>query len=123
MARATSSKAHSSKANAQRARTRAHRSTIAQRNRTSLSLFRQLTHPRSLRDFHQSRILTKREATKGALSPFSGFNRAIQSVLDYPQKVCRARKERRQVLFALNKTGAGSRARTHRMTTDSKVRC
>lgn len=119
----SSSKAHSSVANAQRVRfARAQRVTISRRNRTPLSLFRQLTHSPELRDFHEKRILRKREAPQGVFSPFTNFlHRAILDIDEYPRRVCRARKERRQVLFALGKQGGNHKPPRHNL--DSKVRC
>lgn len=40
----------------------------------------------------------------------------------YQEEVCRARKEKRQVLFATRKTGKGSSAKK-RFSINSKVRC
>lgn len=120
MSKAASPKSHSAR-NAKRAILRAHPRAISRRNRSSLSLFRSLTHSPELRDFHTKRIL-QREATKGVeAGPFLGFLRAIQQLDDFPQKVCRARKERRQVLFALGKQGGNHKP--PRYTINSKVRC
>lgn len=122
MSRQSSPKAHSSKANAQRAARRAHRATIAQRNRTSLSLFRSLTHQPNLRAFHDSRILRQREATKGVVvSPYFGFLKLANELENLQQRTCRARKERRQVLFAHGKSGGNHKP--PRYTELSKIRC
>lgn len=121
MSKKVSSRAHSSTVNAQRARTRAIRRTIAQRLGNPLSLFRQLTHSSNLRDFHSKRIL-QREATKGVVSnPYLGFFRANLNLETLHNRVCRSRKERRQVLFAQGKTGGNHKP--PRYTSLSLVRC
>lgn len=99
------------------ARLRAHPLSISRRIRSPLTLFRQMTHSRKLRIPKVSKRESYQEVFRGFLQP--NFE-----MLSSPLKtVCQRRKERRQVLFAYNLTGKGAKAKHHKMTEESKVRC
>lgn len=97
------------------ARLRALKPTIAQRNRNSLSLFRQLTHPRKLRILTPSKRVSQHNVFRGFLQP-----RNLH--IDLQPNVCQRRQQRRRSLFALGLTGKGAKS-PKKHTLESKVRC
>ncbi len=95
---------------------RANQFAISRRNRPSLSLFRQLTHSRKIRNFITKRV-SQHQVFRGFLQPVSPLR-----ILKTLNPVCQARKLRRKVLFSLRLTGKGARS-PKKHTFLSKVRC
>lgn len=95
---------------------RAHNVAISRRNRTHLSLFRQPTHPRKIRNLTTKRV-SQQNVFRGFLQPL----RFLQP-LHILNPVCQARKLRRKALFALKLTSKGAHS-PKKHTLLSKVRC
>lgn len=118
MSKKASSKGHSS---TQRVRmrnarlVRAHNLSISRRNRSSLSLFRQLTHSRKQR-IPKAKRVSQQNVFRGFLPQMRALHVTLQPT------VCQKRQQRRRSLFALGLTGVGARSpKIH--TLESKVRC
>lgn len=82
-----------------------------------LSPFRQLTHTRQTRVFHPSTPISGDKKLARGLIPT-----ARQSVLNFSlENICRARKQRRRVLFAIGKSGGNHKPPVYKLS--SLVRC
>lgn len=119
MSKKSSSKGHSSpqRGRMRNARlVRAHNLSISRRNRTPLSLFRQVTHPRKQRIPRQAKRVSQQTVFRGFLPNMRALH------IDLQPTVCQKRQQRRRSLFALGLTGKGAHSpKIH--TLESKVRC
>jgi len=96
---------------------RANNLAISRRNRASLSLFRQVTQPRKIRNLITKRV-SQHQVFRGFLQPVHAPLRILKTL----NPVCQARKLRRKVLFSLRLTGKGAKS-PKKHTLLSKVRC
>lgn len=79
---------------------------------------------------HKLRAISARRSSPQVVKPPRRLRKAVQKLSDRigfegPRKVliCIRRRMRKEVMFALGKTGAGAKARTHHQSYYSSIRC